>query len=97
MQGIVSPHLLSTYRLINCAFPDGIESEAYFPLLALFYNEMSDRNLAEVVAHYTGKDYSLVLNDVYWVKSTEVPEPEAVAKVRRRLLPCGYEDWLEEG
>lgn len=57
---------------------------------------MSDRNLAEVVAYYTGKDYSLVLNDVYSVKSTE-SELEAVAKVRRRLLPCDYEDWLEEG
>ena len=97
MQGIVSPHLLSTYRLINRAFPDGIESEAYFPLLALLYDEMSDRNLAQVVAHYTGKDYSVVLNDVYRVRYTDVPEPEAIAKVRRRLLACGYEEWLEEG
>lgn len=97
MQSIVSPYLLSTYRLINCTFPDGIESEAYFPLLALLYDEMSDRNLAEIVAECTGKDYSVVLNDVYRVKYTNVPEPEAIDKVRRRLLPCGYEKWLEQG
>lgn len=95
MQGIVSPHLLSSYRLINFAFPDGIEAEAYFPLLALLCVEMSDRNLAEVVAQYTGKDYSVVLNDVYRVRSSDVPESKAIAKVRQRLLPWGYEEWLE--
>lgn len=97
MQGTIAPHLLSTYRLIKRAFPDGIESVAYLPLLALLYDEMSDRNLAEVVALYTGKDYYIVLNDVYRVRSTDVTELEAIAKVRRRLLACGYEDWLEEG
>lgn len=97
MQGTIAPYLLSTYQMINCAFPDGIQSEAYLPLLALLYDEMSDRNLAEVVAHYTGKDYGVVLNDVYRVRSTDVPNLEAIAKVRQRLLPCGYEEWLEEG
>lgn len=97
MQSIVSPHLLSTYRLINCTFPDGIESEAYFPLLALLYDEISARNLAEIVAHCTGKNYGVVLNDLYRVRSTDIPEPEAIEKVRQRLLPCGYEKWLEQG
>lgn len=70
MQGSIAPHLLSTYRLIKYAFSDGIESEAYLPLLALLSDEMSDRNLAELVAHYTGKDYGVVLNDVYRVRSS---------------------------
>ncbi|MGK7875804.1 MAG: DUF3349 domain-containing protein [Xenococcaceae cyanobacterium] len=96
MQATIAPYLLSTYKLIQCAFPDGVEAEAYFPLLALLYDEMSNRNLAEVVAHYTRKDYYLILNDVYRVKSTDVPSPQAIAKVRRRLLACGYEDWLDE-
>jgi len=58
---------------------------------------MSDRNLAEVVVCYTGKDYGVVLNDVHRVKSTDIPSTEAITKVKQRLLPCGYEDWLEEG
>lgn len=96
MEGSIASYLLSTYRLINCAFPDGIDPELYLPLLALLYDEMSDRNLAEVVATYTGKDYYRVLNDVYHVNSTHALEVEAIAKVRQRLLPCGYEKWLEQ-
>jgi hypothetical protein len=97
MQVTIAPHLQSTYQLIKSAFPNGIESQVYLPLLALLYDEMSDRNLAEVLAYYTGKDYGVVLNDVYRVKSTDIPIAEAITKVKQRLLACGYEDWLEKG
>lgn len=96
MQVTLAPYLLSTYKLIQCAFPDGIDSEYYFPLLALLYNEMSDRCLAQVISQYTGQDYYIVLNDVYGVGSTNVPSPEAIVKVKQRLLACGYEKWLKE-
>ena len=96
MQVSIAPYLLSTYKLIQGAFPNGIDSESYFPLLALLYNEMSHRCLAEVIAHYTRKDYYIVLNDVYGVESTNVPTPRAIAKVKQRLLACGYEEWLKE-
>jgi len=97
MQITISPHLQSTYKLIQCAFPKGIEPQNYLPLLALLSEEMSDRNLAEVVAYYSGKDYSLVLNDVYRVQSIDVPTSEAIANLKERLFMCGYEQWLEEG
>ncbi|QJB45563.1 DUF3349 domain-containing protein [Dolichospermum flos-aquae] len=97
MQITISPHLQSTYKLIQCAFPKGIEPQNYLPLLALLSEEMSDRNLAEVVAYYSGKDYSVVLNDVYRVQSINIPTSEAIANLKKRLLICGYEQWLEEG
>jgi hypothetical protein len=97
MQITISSHLQSTYKLIQCAFPKGIEPQNYLPLLALLSEEMSDRNLAEVVAYYSGKDYSLVLNDVYRVQPVDVPTSEAIANLKKRLLICGYEQWLEEG
>ena len=58
---------------------------------------MSDRNLAEVVAYYSSKDYSVVLNDIYRVQSIDIPTPEAIDYLKERLLVCGYEQWLEEG
>ncbi|MFN9552764.1 MAG: DUF3349 domain-containing protein [Dolichospermum sp.] len=97
MQITISSHLQSTYKLIQCAFPKGIEPQNYLPLLALLSEEMSYRNLAEVVAYYSGKDYSVVLNDVYRVQSIDVPTSEAIANLKKRLLICGYEQWLEEG
>ena len=91
-QATIAPYLLSTYKLIERAFPEGVKEEDYRPLLVLLYEQMSDRNLAEVVAHYTGKDYHIVLNDVYGVQSMDVP----ISKVKERLLACGYDDWLQE-
>ena len=97
MQITISPHLQTTYKLIQNAFLKGIELQSYLPLLSLLSEEMSDRNLAEVVAYYSGKDYSVVLNDVYRVLSIDVPTFEAIANLKKRLLICGYEQWLEEG
>ncbi|QYX32207.1 DUF3349 domain-containing protein [Sphaerospermopsis torques-reginae] len=97
MQITISPHLQSTYKLIQCAFPKGIESQNYLPLLALLSEEMSDRNLAEVVANYSSKEYSVVLNDIYRVQSIDIPTTEAIDNLKERLLICGYEQWLEEG
>ncbi len=96
MQVTIAPFLLNTYKLIQCAFPDGIDSESYLPLLALLSDEMSHRSLAQVIAHYTGKDYYIVLNDVYGMRSTDVPLSNAIDKVKQRLLSCGYEEWLKE-
>jgi len=96
MQDVIAPYLTSTYKMIECAFPDGIDSQSYFPLLALLYYEMSDRNLARVVAECTGKNYAVVLNDLYRVKLTDVPDDRAIAPVKERLLACGYSEWLKE-
>ncbi|WP_375474020.1 DUF3349 domain-containing protein [uncultured Nostoc sp.] len=96
MQITIAPYLLSTYKLIQCAFPNGIETQDYLPLLALLYDEMSDRNLAEVVAYYTTKHYGVVLNDMYRVRTTDVPKASAIDKVKQRLLVCSYEEWLKE-
>lgn len=92
----IEAHLLSTYELIECAFPNNIDSKSYFPLLALLYEELSDRNLAKVIAKYTGKDYHIVLNDIYGIASTDIPSQESIEKVKQKLLPCGYQEWLEE-
>ncbi|MBW4561230.1 MAG: DUF3349 domain-containing protein [Mojavia pulchra JT2-VF2] len=96
MQITIPHHLQSTYKLIQCAFPNGIEPENYEPLLALLSEEMSDRNLAQVIAYYVGKEYSVVLNDVYRVQSIDIPKAEAIANLKNNLFSCGYQQWLEE-
>ncbi|MCC5634751.1 hypothetical protein LC593_02590 [Nostoc sp. CHAB 5844] len=57
---------------------------------------MSDRNLAEVIAYYTGKENNVVLNDVYRVQSIDIPKAETIASLKTLLLSCGYQNWLDE-
>lgn len=92
----IASYLKSTYELLKRAYPHGIDAQSYFPLLTLLSNEMSDRNLAEVVSYYTGQEYAMVLNDIYQVQSVMIPSPESLANVKEHLLAVGYQDWLDE-
>jgi hypothetical protein len=84
------------------AFPHGLEEGDYFPLIAVLYDEMSQRNLAEVVSEISGKFYSEVLNDVYKVGSQKGIEGhvevarEELERVKSLLVPHGYLEWLAE-
>lgn len=96
MQKTVPAHLVSTYNLIQCAFPQGIDQQVYLPLLSILYEQMSDRSLAQVIAEYTGKDYYGVLNDVYLVGSMVTNSSNVTDSIKQKLMSCGYEKWLAD-
>lgn len=99
MQKTIPAHLVSTYQLLQCAFPQGIEEQEYLPLLSILSEDMSDRSLAQVIAEFTGKEYPAVLNDVYRVGAAEPflsAVKEVLDSVKQKLIRCDYEKWLLE-
>jgi hypothetical protein len=94
MQKTIPTHLVSTYQLLKCAFPQGFSEPFYLPLLSILHEEMSDRNLAQVMAEFAGREYHAVLNDVYQAASTSTFSPELIEAVRQKLMDCNYEEWL---
>lgn len=100
MQKTIPAHLVKTYQLLQCAFPQGIEEQEYLPLLSILYEQMSDRSLAQVIAEFTGKEYPAALNDVYRVGAAETfPSrvEEVLNSVKQKLMCCDYGKWLIEG
>ena len=100
MQKTIPAHLVSTYQLLQCAFPQGIEEQEYLPLLSILYEQMSDRSLAQAIAEFTGRDYQIVLNDVYRVGTAETfpsKGEEVLNSIKQKLMCCDYEKWLIEG
>lgn len=89
-------YLSSTYEMLKCAFPNGLDNEDYFPLLVALYEGMSQKNLATVIAFFMDRDYAIVYNDVLRSQSTDIPDSEMVAAIKERLLPCGYATWVTE-
>ncbi len=98
-------YLKTTQELILRAFPHGIQSDVYFPLLTILEPSLSglakrgseaDRNLALVIASLTDKEYSQVLNDIYQVKSHLRLNPQLLQSVQVQLDACGYQEWLEQ-
>jgi hypothetical protein len=94
MQKTIPTHLVSTYQLLKCAFPQGFSEQFYLPLLSILHEKISDRNLAQVMAEFTGREYHAVLNDVYQAASTSTFSPELIEAVRQKLMDCNYEEWL---
>ena len=88
--------LQSLQKLLTSAFPTDVSSNQYIPLLTILEPELSDRNLALVIANLTNKDYSLVLNDIYKAKSGHCDDPELIHSVRSLLDAHGYQAWLEQ-
>jgi len=96
-QGVKVPkHLESTYRMISLAYPNGIDESKYLALIAVLYEYMSDRNLAEVISIFTGKKLEVVLNDIYRSQFTDRPHNNEVESVKQELMYFGFEKWTEE-
>lgn len=93
----VPAHLRSSHRMLKAAFPEGIGREDYLVLLSLLRDEFSQRNLAELMTHCFGANYYDALHDVYGVGSAQHgATPEALERIKARLIPHGYLDWLKE-
>jgi hypothetical protein len=93
----LTPELRETAIMIQKAFPTGVPEMAYQPLLALLYEGMSFRAIAQVVAYCTGKTYPIVYNDVLGaVALADVNglDAKALADVKQSLRMQGYDDWL---
>lgn len=96
MQKTIPAHLVSTYQLLQCAFPQGIEDQEYLPLLSILYEQMSDRSLAQAIVEFTGREYHIVLNDVYHVGAIAAFSAEVRDAIKQKLIHCDYEKWLVE-
>jgi hypothetical protein len=86
---------MSAREFFKCVFPDGLKGEDYFPLIRVLHEEMSFRSVAYYVGSLLGKDYTLILNDVYAAASPGyISNPEIENRVRERLISCGWTVWL---
>ena len=93
----ISKHLESSYRMLSSAYPNGVPETDYYPLLALLYDEFSDRNLAEVISSVTCKENSVVLNDIARSQSDYLPIALDISRVQNILIEHGFDQWkLEE-
>ena len=94
----IPQHLASIYKMLRCTFPHGLtrESPDYLPLLALLYLEMSDRNLAEVISLCFYIDRYGVMNDIYETQTQSPSFLQDISRIRQKLIPYGFDKWLEE-
>jgi hypothetical protein len=89
-------HLRPVFEMLKCAYPNGLDDEEYFPLLGALGEIMNHRGMAIVVSTFAEKDYAYVYNDVLASQSSDIPSAASVMSVKGRLIPCGYEKFLDE-
>ena len=80
--------------MLRAAFPNGVAEADYLPLLAVLYEGMSFRGVANVMAKFTGRPYASVYNDVLGAASDQGPTEDAKGSVRDILRKHGFDAWV---
>jgi hypothetical protein len=83
--------------MLECAFPDGLAPDDYLPLMAILLEAgFSWRAVATTLERFAGMDYGLAYNEAAGIDADGPPEFGAIERIRQRLIPCGYHEWLDE-
>lgn len=96
IEQLIPKHLMSTYLMLSKAFCDGaLDDESYLAVLYYFYEYMSDRNLADIISKFTGKDWGIVMNDILKARAIKL-DNDVLRTVKNALDKVGFKEWCEE-
>lgn len=90
-----SEHLRPLFAILTAAFPSGVSGVDYRALIRVLADDMSERNLADVVSALTGIDRHVVANDAADIAAHRPPEPADVDRIRRILISAGWTPEVE--
>jgi len=76
------------------AFPEGLSTEKYYVVLAVMHPLIDHTLLVDALAHFTGKPYCTVYDDLMQAKASFVPHPADADAVQERLIDAGWFDWI---
>lgn len=82
--------------VLQRTYPDGVPKQDYRPMLIVLGDVLSARNLAQVVAEFTGGEAVVVDNDAAAAQSINPPSRHERARVRAALEAHGLADLYEE-
>lgn len=91
MKSEIPDHLTATADMVKRAYPNGIPSDEYFPLLAVLAEHLSNENLA-ILADSWFPERSYRLNDVL----TALTMTTDAENILVRLRAAGFDEWLKE-
>ena len=85
----VPDYLRGTYRLLEQSLGGELADDDYLALLYVLGEKLSFVDTARVVAAFVGRDFDVVLQDIF--RSQFTPS-EASARMKAQLV--GYTEWL---
>ena len=85
-------YLKSTINMIKSAYPSGISDADYPLVIKVLYEEMSDRNIIDVIHIITNIPKHVIQNDIYKIISKEIDCKDVIDKFRDH----GYNSWINE-
>lgn len=91
----MSDYITMSIDMLQRAFPAPPTDSEYLALMRILAPHMSQRNLADVVFIFTGRDYARVRNDVLGIDGMALDEQE-LGKVQHRLDSAGFDVWLRD-
>jgi hypothetical protein len=90
MMSSLPPPLREVLDILTIAYPEGIGADEYYPVLLALYGDMSDENLAKVVATFIQGEDVVVGNDIARAISMRTSLRSATERATNRLLDAGW-------
>lgn len=87
----------TTLQMLRCAFGAEVPTREYFMVLRLLVPGMSIRGAARFVELCGRSDYYEAIQHVMYVENVAISEIGGLGlydELRRKLLACGYAEWL---
>lgn len=94
---MVPAHLITSYNMLDKAFPHGVPDAEYMCLLTVLYPYFSDENLGILISEFCDREIGFVTNDILAAGAGGKYDCSICATVQSRLVDAGYREWLEEG
>lgn len=95
MKHTILPHLLSSVRLIQSAFPDGIPTGDLLYVMRILGEQLSFRNIAHTISYLTNDFESPFYNDVLGAININI-DHDRIVEIINLFDKAEYSDWWEE-
>ncbi|WP_343668988.1 hypothetical protein [Chitinophaga sp.] len=79
--------------MLTCAFKQPLDQHVYEGVIRILYHDMSDTNLAQVLSFMVDRELAVIKNDIARYYNADESQ---YLDVRKQLISCGYDDWLNE-
>ena len=84
--------MIELRAVLSAAFPGGVPESQYLPLLTVLVEHLSLRNVADLIAAHTGREWPVVYNDALAAESRAGELAAAAGEVHRLLERHGFKE-----
>ena len=87
----IPSHLAPSLEVLRLAYPEGVPPAQRAALLVALFEDMSERNLADLLAEFLDDEKVVILDEAIHTSNKRRPSEQELKEVRHQLRSAGWE------